>query len=74
MYTAILNVNGTINRGMLNSYMPAMKYIEKKNSQILVCSVIQNTTTCLPSAFPSSRFFSPSDASSRSILELTGFI
>jgi protease-4 len=31
MYTAILNLNGTINRGMLNSYMPAMKYIEKKN-------------------------------------------
>ncbi|WMT51665.1 MAG: signal peptide peptidase SppA [Ferroplasma sp.] len=31
MYTAILNVNGTINRGMLNSYMPALKYMEKKN-------------------------------------------
>ncbi len=31
MYTAILNLNGTISRGMLNSYMPALKYIEKKN-------------------------------------------
>ncbi len=42
MYTAILNVNGTINRGMLNSYMPAMKYIEKKNKVRGVLLVINS--------------------------------
>ena len=42
MYTAILNLSGTINRGMLNYYMPSLKFIEKKNKVRGVLLVINS--------------------------------
>jgi protease-4 len=31
MYIGLLNFSGTINRSSLNSYMPVLKFIERKN-------------------------------------------